>query len=547
MAFKSVVERFSLRAVTVAAVLGAAQSVAAAQEEASPPAAGHDEEADARRLDIWEYRIDGNSVLQAIDIEAAVMPFLGPQRKLQDVQDAREALEKAYRKKGYETVGVDIPEQDVRDGVVRFTVNELKVGRLRVTGSRWYSPERIKQQMPSLAEGQVPRYDLVSRQIADANQARDRTITPTLRAGAAPGTVDVDLEVKDNAPVHGSVEVNDRYTAQTSRLRTVGAVSYANLFQRDHSLSVQTQLAPADINETFLVSASYLAPLRGTNFSVVGYGVYSNSDIAAVGGINVVGNGSIFGVRGVWSFLGDSRVQTITAGADYKNFKEDLVLGADTSATPIEYVPITLEYGLNAGDKHGNTEFKAAATAGLRGLGSSDADFRLKRYGAHSNFLYLRLDASRLQQLPWGMRVSGALSGQLADQALISNEGFGIGGLDSVRGYLESQDLGDSGVRASLQLDSASLAAHLGSWMNEFRVFTFADWAQVYVRDALPDVDGKVNARMTLASVGLGAQARAFTYGNAMLVFAAPLLDRDAVDYDIGDAFRVQFRLWAEF
>ncbi|MGH8446743.1 MAG: POTRA domain-containing protein, partial [Solimonas sp.] len=218
MAFKAVVERFALRAVTVAAMLGAAQGVAAAEEAVPPPAsaaandaaAGREaqdqaereaeREADTRRLDIWEYRIDGNSVLPAIDIEAAVMPFLGPQRKLQDVQDARDALEKAYRKKGYETVGVDIPEQDVRDGVVRFAVNELKVGRLRVTGARWYSPERIKQQMPSLAEGQVPRYDLVSRQIADANQARDRTITPTLRAGMAPGTVDVDLEVKDSAP-----------------------------------------------------------------------------------------------------------------------------------------------------------------------------------------------------------------------------------------------------------------------------------------------------------------------------------------------------------
>ncbi|NDF95115.1 MAG: hypothetical protein EB107_04675 [Proteobacteria bacterium] len=35
-------------------------------------------------------------------------------------------------------------------------------------------------------------------------------VTPSLRPGLEPGTVDIDLTVKDKLPLHGSVELSDR-------------------------------------------------------------------------------------------------------------------------------------------------------------------------------------------------------------------------------------------------------------------------------------------------------------------------------------------------
>src|SRR4051794_14215318 len=78
-----------------------AQEPTAAPE---PRADGAAESGDSRRIDVHEYRIDGNTVLEAGDIELAVEPFLGPQRTIDDIQQARTALEAAYRKRGYETV-----------------------------------------------------------------------------------------------------------------------------------------------------------------------------------------------------------------------------------------------------------------------------------------------------------------------------------------------------------------------------------------------------------------------------------------------------------
>lgn len=531
-------------ALQVSAPLQAAETAATSPEEARAEPA-----AEQRRIDVLEYRIDGNTVLSAAQIESALQKFLGPQKTVDEIQQARAALEQTYRSKGYETVAVEIPEQDVRTGVVRFNVVELSVGRLRITGSTFYSPDLIRQRVPSLAEGTVPRYDLVSKDIQAINNARDRTITPALRAGAAPGTVDVDLEVEDHAPMHGSFEINDRYSSQTSRLRAVASASYANLFQRDHSLSLQLQATPEDLQESFLVSASYLAPIPGTRANLVVYGMHSDSDVAAVGGIDVIGKGDIFGVRAVLPLPGSGSTfsHSILAGLDYKSFKEDLVLGADTAATPIDYVPLTVEYSLSALGWGGSTDFRSGLTWGTRGVGSTNEEFAFKRYGARANFVYLRTDITRMQTLPKDFLLTFSLSGQIADQPLISNEGFSIGGLDSVRGYAESQALGDSGVRASLQVETPSLAGRFGSAFNDWRVFVFGDWAQVRIDDALADTDGVITDEITLASAGFGTRLRMFDNYNAMLLLAAPLKDEEELDLDIGDQYRAQFRIWAEF
>jgi hypothetical protein len=66
--------------------LGMASSLAVAQEAATPEAATE------QPFDVFEYRVLGNTVLPAREIEATVYPLLGPGKRLADVQMARDAL-----------------------------------------------------------------------------------------------------------------------------------------------------------------------------------------------------------------------------------------------------------------------------------------------------------------------------------------------------------------------------------------------------------------------------------------------------------------------
>ena len=56
-----------------------------------------EEEGAARRVDVNEYFVRGNTVLDAAAIEEAVYPFLGPQKTLGDIEGARDALQKIYQ------------------------------------------------------------------------------------------------------------------------------------------------------------------------------------------------------------------------------------------------------------------------------------------------------------------------------------------------------------------------------------------------------------------------------------------------------------------
>ena len=143
-------------------------------------------------------------MLSETEIDRAVYDYLGPGRTVADIEGARRALADLYAAKGFGLVSVALPQQHVADGIVTLQVTQRTVGRLRVVGSRFFDLNRIKRAAPSVAEGRVPNLHAVNRDILALNQWPDRTVTPTLKPGRLPGTVDVDLQVQDHLPLHAS-------------------------------------------------------------------------------------------------------------------------------------------------------------------------------------------------------------------------------------------------------------------------------------------------------------------------------------------------------
>ncbi len=265
-----------------------------------------------------------------------------------DVEAARSALELAYRQAGYGTVFVDLPEQNVDRGIVRLRVTEGRIDRVRIAGAKYYSNRRIRAALPSMVSGAVPKLPEVQAEINAFNKrSADRSIVPVLKAGRTPGTVDISLRVADEHPWHGAVEVNDRYTAQTTKLRASLLLSYDNLWQREHSLSFQYQTAPKDREDVEAMVASYAMPLnRWPDTTLVFYGVDSNTDVAALGDINVLGNGRIYGTRLLHALPARPELtSSVLIGLDYKDFLENIRLVDDDSlVTPVTYLNWSLGY-----------------------------------------------------------------------------------------------------------------------------------------------------------------------------------------------------------
>lgn len=525
--------------------------VPAVAETAVPPEVPAGESTPAqpamRPFLIREYRVRGSKILSPTEVGEIVYPYLGRGRTLQDVEQARAALEKAYREKGFQTVSVEIPQQEGRGGVVYLQVTEAPVGRLRVKGSRYFSLDGIRRSAPSIAEGKVPNFDDLTREVMALNQWPDRHVTPSIHPGVVPGTFDIDLTVKDTFPLHGSVELNNRYSPDTSELRLNGSVSYNNLWQLGHSAGVSFQISPQNTDDVKVISGYYLARIPGYDWlTLTLQATKQDSNVSTLSGAAVAGKGETVGLRiGLTLPPLTNYIHSLSFGIDYKHYEQNVLLGLDETASPVSYYPLSIAYngmwlGRNDGKARGYyTELNAGLYFHLRGLGSSEASFDNSRYKASGNFLYFRGDFSHERDLPGGFQVMGRVQGQIANEPLVSSEQFSAGGLSSVRGYLEGEVPGDNAVLGTIELRSPNLI----SWLNkagEWRIYTFFDGGYVTINDPLPEQD----AHWQLASIGAGSRIKLLDHVNGSIDAGLPLISQS---HTTAHDWLFTFRVWADF
>jgi len=519
-------------------------SLAVAAQDAPPTALP----AEAPHFDIWEYQISGSELIPVVDIERAVYPHLGEAKTIDDVEAARAAVESAFRDAGYGTVLVNIPEQDVENGIVTLQVLEGRVERLRVTGSRYFSLGRIKAAVPALAAGKAPNLPQVQQQLAALNKTTtDRKVSPVLRPGRSPGAVEVDLRVEDELPVHGSLILNDDYIRGTSRLRLNGSLRYDNLWQREHSAGFSFQLTPEEPAEVKVFSGTYLFRPDIWDLLVVLYGVKSASDVTATGGgnaaVGVIGNGVIAGARVIKSLPAIGKVfHNLTVGLDYKDFSDTVSpVGGSGFETPISYTKFSVGYGgFLLGDAQ-TIRYNIEGNFGVRGLGNTGKEFENKRFQAKPNYFYLRGSGAYEGTLYAGSQLLLEFAGQVASGPIIGNEQFSLGGSSNVRGYFETQGLVDHGVNGRLELQSPSLIADLEAfWLNGARLITFVEAGHGRTVDPLPGQ----NEAFSLASTGFGMRLTAPQGLSSKLDWAFPLIENSEIQ-----AFesRIHFSFGYEF
>lgn len=473
-----------------------------------------------RTFDLNEFIVRGNTVLPGIDIERAVYPFEGPGKTLGDVNAARDALQKVYQERGYQSVVVELPQQQVKNGVILLQVVEAKVGRLRVDGAKYSSLQNIRDGVPALAEGTVPDFTEAQQQLTDLNRSADRQVIPVLKPGALPRTVDVDLKVDDHSPLHGTLDVNNDNSPGTSSLRTSATLSYSNLWQLGHVISGTYLIAPQHPDDARVYSFSYLAPLKDSHWSLLASVLHSDSNVASLGGTNVLGRGTSFGLTAIYALPStDTYAQSTSIEIDRKHFDENVSVAGQQSTAPLTYVPVTLAYNSQLSLKNSQTSFSASMTTNIRGIGSDANAWDNKRFNATPDFIYGKFDVNHTQDLPNDIRANAHVTAQLANSPLVSSEQFAAGGMNSVRGYMQAEDTADSGVIGSLELRSPSIARYFSGRVNEWRFHVFVDAAHLWLLSPLPEQTSTFN----MLSVGFGTRMQLLKYASADFEAGWPL------------------------
>lgn len=461
------------------------------------------------RFDISRFEVVGNSLLPNEVIQAAVTPFTGKGRDFGDVQRALEALEAAYHKRGFNVVQVELPEQELNQGVVRLKVVQTKIGKVTVEGQTYFTTQNIRRSIPGLTEGQTPNIKQVSASLRMANENPAKKITLALESSDLDGHVNAILRAADEKQWKLGANVDNTGTSSTGKTHLGLMLQHANLFDLDHVISLQYTTTIEKPNQVAVYGAGYHIPLYGLGDSLDFFGSYSDIDsgtvTAGVFDLAVSGKGKVFGARYNHNLgrFGDYEPK-LSYGFDYKAFINSIELKGTQLGKDVVVHPISVSYSGNKPLKNGDLNFSLTLVHNIAGgKDGRSADFNAVRLGANARYTLLRYTASYSHNLPkeWQLRL--ALNGQYTSDALIPGEQFGAGGSTSVRGFAERELANDSGLQLSAELYSPNWCGSVGSGgavAMQCRLVLFYDGAHASRNHALPGEQ----ERATIGSVGLG-------------------------------------------
>jgi hemolysin activation/secretion protein len=489
------------------------------------------------------FAIEGTVLFSQDELQRLVKSFVGRKKTAADVEGARDALERYFHEQGYPAMLVNIPAQSSSDRVFRLEVIENRIGNVLVSGNNWFSTEKIMRDIPSIMPGSILNLKNLQQEINSANRNPDFKAVPEMQPGKAPETIDIALKVQDSLPLHGSLELNNRASHDTTALRLNAALRYDNLWQRDHSISVQYQVSPQAPDEVEVVSASYTLPVFwNREDKLVVYGVVSNSNTNSAAGYSNLGKGNVIGTRLIIPIQGsDGFFHTAVTGFDFKEFSETVgLVGATGEKTPIRYFPITAGYNAYLKDSTGLTSFTSAFTVSFRGALSDPRKFEDKRYKSRGNHITMTAGLERTQQLPWGLSLMAKVDGQISDQPLISNEQYSAGGVESVRGYRESEASGDNAVHGVIELSVPDLLKQTSKERFSLTPYLFYDTAHLWTRDPLPAQDWFAD----LQGIGFGLRGTFLKGFDYQTDLGFPLRENSRTKY--GDA-RFHFKVRWQF
>jgi len=450
----------------------------------------------ALRIEVRAYAVEGDNPLGAEETQALLAPFVGTHEGIAPLEAAADALERAIRARGRSLHRVVIPPQRPGDGVVRLRVLAFRVGAITVSGNVHYTRESVLRSLPALREGEPPDNAALARSLAVAGEHPRKQVSLVMRESGRPDAIDAEVRVRDAAPEQLFAALSNTGTSQTGRWRASAGYQHANLFDRDHVLTLSYTTAPEKVDDVRQYGVHYWAPLYAQGASVSAFYTRSDVDSGTVANFfQVSGRGEFYGVQYAQALpRGGAWTHKLAVGVEDRLFENGVSFLGTPIGVDVRSRPLSLRY-------QGRAEYEGGVLGGYveaivnlsGGSGNDDAAYRANRVGAARDWRAVRFGAEVVHDLGGGWQAVARLRGQLADEPLIPGEQFGVGGAASVRGMHERQTAGDRGYAASAEVWMPPLVPGL-------RAFGFVDAGRRSLHDPAPGQSGTDD----VASVGVG-------------------------------------------
>ena len=484
----------------------------------------------------------GSSVFTTEDFADLFAEYTGRPITFNELLQLRSAVTERYVEAGYLTSGAFIPPQTLEGGFVTVQVIEGEIEDIEIVGTRRLKPGYIRSRLGLAAKPPINADELLEALQRLQIDPLIETVSADLQAGVRPGTSILRVEVTEADSFGLTIGLDNERSPNIGSNRRQISLSEGNLL----GIGDRAFVSYANTEGSNSLDLSYSVPVGPYNTRInLDGGISGSRVIDDTFDVLEISSDAHYYEVGVIHPLIETPTQELTLGLELAHRESQTRLGLDDIG-PFPLSPGADEKGetkvtalrfSQTWTKRSQQQVLAARSQFNLGLDLLDAT---ENEGdiPDSQFFSWRAQGQWVRLLGKNSLFFLRSDLQLAANSLLSSEQFGLGGVQSVRGYRQDALLRDNGALLSAEA--------------RFPVLKFSDTSIVQVTpflDAGAAWNNKNNpsGNNVLVGTGLGLLWQQGDNLSARLDYGIPLVNIDSSGdslQDNGIYFSIQYDLF---
>jgi len=476
---------------------------------------------------VEQFQITGNTVFTDEKLTELLEEFTQKPINFEKLLEARSKINQLYLDEGYITSGAFIPEQTLDDGVVEIQIVEGKLEDIKITGLRRLKPNYIRSRIDLGASTPLNREDLLGAlQVLQINPLI-QNLEAKLSPGSRLGNSLLSIEVTEADSFNTQITLDNARSPSVGSFRRQVQVREGNLLGLGDSISA----AYSNTDGSNTIDANYTLPLNPRDGTLsFSYGNTSADIIERPFNALDIESASQYYELTFRQPLLKTPSQEFALGITASRRDSDI------SSSVLEQENVPLSELSPGADEDGDIRVSALrffqewisrnsrqvfAVRSQFSLGIDAFNATTNSNVPDSRFFAWRGQAQWVRLLAPDTTLLIRSDVQLASTELLASEQFGLGGINTIRGYRQDFLLRDNGALASVELQLPIL--RVSEWNGILQVNPFIDVGTTWNNSSNSDE----NDTDTLAAVGLGLRWSQGNNFNAALEWGIPLISVD--------------------
>ncbi|MFA5249856.1 MAG: ShlB/FhaC/HecB family hemolysin secretion/activation protein [Parachlamydiales bacterium] len=441
--------------------------------------------------------------------------FLGQPITTDLLLAVKEKVVRHYWNTGGPLIRVFVPAaQDISSGKIQFFIRRSTLGALKVNAGANTPKEKIENEISVKPGDEIFTGDLLDDKAWLENDPF-RSVDIVYEPGELLGTTDIIVGVGERSPIrfYSGLEISSYKTASTKRYKVGFSKGHLYNKKTEHQVNAEITLSPY-VHRWNSFTANYVIPLpRRQRLKFFGSYVRTKPQWWE---INM---SELMRARGVFYSLGTRYEMRLKHrgfyfhlwqfGYDFKRSMSFLDFQGQIIVRTIDVSQFLLRYEGAYKQKRGSTNLGLSLyySPGHMSAFNGTKQYGRNRQGAKCMYFYGIFNLDHFADLPNKLTLINNLIAQATYVPLIGLEELALGGRLTVRGYNESEAVGDYGLLLKNELRTPPLKL-VRAFKDSLQILAFIDFG--YLNHVNPSV---LSAYSTvLLSCGPGFRYRIYKY-----------------------------------